>query len=475
MKSIHKILIVAAAMTAASCEKTIDVKIPAGVYTTTTIFATDDSALAALRGIYQSMTTGGFSGKTNPLAGVLSTMGGLAADELWRATYNDAQQRFFDNNLTPDLSTSAGIWASTYNYIYQCNMLLESAAKSTSLSAAVKSEIMGEAAFLRGMSFFYLTNLYGDVPMPLTSDYTTNTQLPATPQADIYKQILADLTYAKENTSDKDMVLGGRYQANKWTAAAFLARTHLYQKNWIKAEEEASAVIGQDGYRLVPLEEVFLEKSAEAIWQLANTGANLYTSEASLITGSVTNTTNAAFRLTPYVIGLFEEGDERLDKWTRAGTGTGADTYAPMKFKVFSNTQIGAIKEASAAIRLAEVYLIRAEARAMQDNLSGAIADLDALRIRAGAVADDSQEFQTIAFSNPTIGKAELIKLIYDERLRELFSENGHRWMDAKRAEGSLASFFGDRKPGISETDAYFPIPQNEIEYNRNLTQNDGY
>ena len=463
------------------CEKTLDVKMTSGVYSSSNLFTKADGAHTAMRGIYESMTTGGFSGKTNPLVGVFSGSLGLSSDELIRNSYDANQQLFLDNNLVPEHSTVAGIWASLYNYIYQANMLYENVENSPAINQKAKDELMGEARFIRGMSYFYLTNVFGKVPLALTSDYITNAILPVSTQDKVYEQVVADLKFAQNNmTATNFMAIGTKIRANRWAATAFLARVYLYRKDWANAELQANELLKQTTYKLELLENVFLSTSTEAIWQLANPGANLYTAEGSLISG--TAATNSAFRLSPYVVSLFSAGDQRISKWTRAGTGTGLGTVAPFKYKTFSNTQVGAKKELSTPIRLAEIYLIRAEARAMQGDLAGAIKDLDEIRKRAGAVGDDNAAtgndkipFKTIAYAYPAIQKTELIELIYEERLREFFAENGHRWFDAKRSGKPLATFFGSRKSSISETDAFFPIPANDLKFNPNLDPTDGY
>ena len=79
-------------------------------------------------------------------------------------------------------------------------------------------------------------------------------------------------------------------------------------------------------------------------------------------------------------------------------------------------------------MRLAEQFLIRAEARAMQGDLEGAIADLDMIRGRAG--------LPLIADINAGISKEELLTSILEQRKKELFTEWGHRWLDIKRLKG---------------------------------------
>lgn len=458
-----------------SCEKTLDVKVPSGQYISSTLFATADGAQTAMRGIYESMTTGGFSGKTNPWAGSFTGMLGLASDELIRNSYDANQTQFFDNKVLQENSANAGIWASTYNYIFQANFLFEHVERSTGISETVKNELMGEAMFIRAISHFYLTNLYRDIPLALKSEYTVNALLPRTSQEKIYEQVIIDLKYAINKMSATKFVASGtRLRANKWAALAFLSKVYLYKKDWVNAEALASEVIAQTAsYKLEPLENVFLSTSMEAIWQLANPGANLYNVEAGLIGGQAA--TNTAYRLSPYTVSLFSNGDQRLTKWTRLGTGTGANTRAPSKYKTFSNTQAGAKKECLTPIRLAELYLIRAEARAMQDKLADAIKDIDEVRKRAGAVIDDNPVngndkivFKTIGYANPTIDKTGFITLVYEERLREFFAENGQRWFDARRSGKTLAEFFGPRKVNI-ENDGDLPIPLNDINNNPNL------
>ena len=114
-------------------------------------------------------------------------------------------------------------------------------------------------------------------------------------------------------------------------------------------------------------------------------------------------------------------------------------------------------------IRLAEIYLIRAEARAHQNNIAGAQSDINAIRGRAGlantAAADQNS----------------LLLAIEKERKLELFTEWGHRWFDLKRTNRSDAVLGPVKAPGWQSTDALYPIPFTEIQNNRNVTQNPGY
>ena len=155
----------------------------------------------------------------------------------------------------------------------------------------------------------------------------------------------------------------------------------------------------------------------------------------------------------------FEPGDERQNKWTKAVTN-GTDTrYHPFKYKQASG---GTATEHSIVLRVAELYLIRAEARANEGNLIGAKEDLNQIRNRAG-LPNTTAATQT-----------EILSAIAKERQIELFAEHGHRFFDLKRTNqiNDVLSF----KPGWDNTDVLFPLPEAEVLLNPNLNpQNPGY
>jgi hypothetical protein len=139
----------------------------------------------------------------------------------------------------------------------------------------------------------------------------------------------------------------------------------------------------------------------------------------------------------------------------------GANTYYyPYKYKIVSNATIS---EYSMVLRLAEQYLIRAEAR-VQNNLPGAIGDLNVLRARASLPA-----------LSTTLSPAQVTTAIEHERQVELFTEFGHRWLDLKRT-GRADAVLGQLKgANWQPTDVLYPLPLTEIQTNQNLTQNPGY
>jgi hypothetical protein len=443
---------------ATGCKKFVDVDLPISQLNTEAAFATDSKANSSMRGIYANFNAALTS---TPFTGPLTFQMGLSADELIMTNLSGDQQAYYENNLTPDNGTNTTtFWGRFYATIYQANNAYENLEKSKGLSVIGRDRMMGEARFLRAWSYFFLVNMYDSVPLALTSDYLVNGLLHREPAAKVYDQIKADLVYAKEKAGEAYVVAGGRGRANKWAATALMARVQLYNKNWVEAEKEASAVIGSGYYAMDVLDSSFVASSKEAIMVVANAGANFYTPEAAQLTGSNPNTN---YRFTTYLDNSFETGDQRLVKWTKVG---GNGFRGPFKYKTFSNTQVGGKKEALPVFRLAEQYLIRAEARAMQNNLSDAITDLDSVRRRTG--------IPLISVTNPNISKDDLLALIMKERFTEFFAEFGHRWFDIKRT-GQADAIFGVRKARWRKEAAFFPIPAYDRKNNPNLGQNPGY
>jgi len=132
----------------------------------------------------------------------------------------------------------------------------------------------------------------------------------------------------------------------------------------------------------------------------------------------------------------------------------------PYKYKSLTS---GANAEYYTVLRLAEQYLIRAEARAQQNNIGGAQSDVSIIRNRAG-------------LANTTANtQAALLLAIEQERWVELNCEWGHRWFDLKRTN-RVNTVIGALKPATwKSTAALYPIPSAEIGKNANLLQNPGY
>ena len=133
--------------------------------------------------------------------------------------------------------------------------------------------------------------------------------------------------------------------------------------------------------------------------------------------------------------------------------------------------------EYSMVLRLAEQYLIRAEARVQNGDLQGAISDINIVRTRARAQAT-SQVPNPLPNLPTTLNKQQILLAIWHERRIELFSEWGHRWVDLKRTNQLDAVMQLTSSVKGANWQSYqqlYPIPARELNYASQLTQNPGY
>lgn len=436
-----------------SCEKFLEVDPPKDKITPTQVFENDATATSAITGIYSRMTTSGFTSGDRYSIAVLS---GLSADEL--KSHNAVLDEFYQTEILSSSSSINLFWSNAYSYIYSANAILEGLPFSTGISEATKKQVEGEAKFIRAFCYFYLINLFGEVPLNLTTDYRINAIAKKSPTDVVYRQIISDLSQAEE-LLPITYVSMERIRPNKWAAKSLLSRVYLYTENWAFASQKATEVIDQIGiYSLVDdLDKVFLKNSSEAIWQLMPpAGGN--TKEGNLL---ILLATPTMVSLRPEVFNLFSDGDLRKLKWIKEFTNSTGKYYYPFKYKVKMSTTI---TEYSMVMRLAELYLIRSESMAKLGQVDQSLKDINVIRKRAGLV---------IPLNN--LSQAQCLEEIEKQRLLEFFSEWGHRWLDLKRtnrAEVLLSILKGST---WRSTDLLYPIPANEVNRNPNITQNNGY
>lgn len=432
-----------------ACNDFIEIDPPRTDLVRNAVFDSPESANAATIELYQQMHRSGFaSGDLFSITALTS----LSADDIINGlSFSNQLQQFNDNTLLPTNRNVLSLWSEMYTCIYKANAVIEGVTNSTTLDAKLKAQLIGEAKFVRAFCYFYLVNLYGDVPLATSTNYVTNQNLPRSSSDKVYSQIIDDLTAARTQLADDYNASGGeRIRPNKYAALALLARTHLFMQNWSEAENVATLIItNSDFYQLTSLPEVFLANSNEAIWQLQPLEGNAQEAATFLFNGH---------QLTPELLTAFEASDERFNSWV--GFGEWGDYYYPYKYKVNNYDY----SEYSTVLRLAEIYLIRAEARARQSKISDAIADLNIIRSRAGL---------------PEISPAntnDIIDAIMQERRVELFTEWGHRWLDLKRT-GTIDNILGSLKPSWKSTAALYPIPESQILNAPAMTnaQNPGY
>jgi hypothetical protein len=456
---------------AGSCKKLVDVPEPVNSLTTSETFSSDGSATSGVVAIYNDLTTGYNFNGINYGNGLTTYLAGVSADEF---TYSATGANFlqFQNNVLQSNNDRLGFtfWNGAYFDIYMANAAIEALTASKTLTPATKNQLLGEAKFLRAYIYFYLVNLFGNVPLTTTSDFATNAVLKNTPSAETYQQMISDLKDAQSLMAGDYSVSGGeRIRANKWAATALLARVYLYTGDWADAATQASAVIGNSGtYSLAGnLNNVFLKNSTEAIWQLKpNSNSNYATWEGwSIVNGQ--NRSYPTYDLTSNLLSSFEPNDQRKPAWTYSVTYSGITYYGVYKYKATSAvTSSSNIPEYYTMLRLAEQYLIRAEAEAngASGGTNGAINDLNTIRNRAG-----------LSNLSTSLTQAQVIGAVAQERRIELFGEWGHRWFDLKRTGQAVSVLSQEKGSPISNNALLWPIPYSEIIRNPNLQQNPGY
>lgn len=449
-----------------SCEDFLDVEVPDNKIVSKTIFNDGNTANNAVVGIYNELFRSYFSGGGRNSIHVLA---GLSADNLQPTMLDNDLIEYGQNEVSTQNPSNLNLWSSTYNIVYMANAVIDGLETSQGVSNSIKARLLGEAKFIRAFVYFYLVNLYGEVPVVLTPDYRTNAVEGRNSVEEVYSQIIEDLEGAIE-VLDPSYEDGGRLRANQFTAKALLARVHLHKGNWERAEILSNQVIAESQtYNLLDdMDQVFLADSKEAIWQISPIGSGsalAHTKEGNLFIIEETPNYLTPVSLSDNLIASFGREDLRLTNWINTFSEENKTFYYPFKYKV-KYAPSNEITEYSMVLRLAEQYLIRCEAHTRQGKLSQAIADLDKIRNRAN--------LSLISIAAPEIDQKALLDSIDIERRRELFTEWGHRWLDLKRT-GKVSNVLSPIKTSWQETDALYPIPEDEINKNPNLRQNEGY
>ncbi|MBB6271866.1 hypothetical protein HDF26_002323 [Pedobacter cryoconitis] len=439
------------------CKKFVDPGIPNSQLVSEAVFQSDQSANAAITGLYALLipnTTGSF------LNYQITLFNGLMADELIAPAADNKE--FYQNTLNPEVSSTSAIWENGYGQIYRANAILKGLNGSEKLSPDLKKQLEGEARFMRALCHFYLLNLYGDIPYITTTDYTVNSQAYRLPVKKVYELILQDLTQSAILLPDT-YTSEERIRPNKSTDLALMARVYLYTGDWSNAERTATQIIDQkDLYQLSNIvESVFLKNSHETIWQLKSSISNFNTVEGNwfILTAAPTES-----YLSSDFVKSFEKNDLRKIAWIDSLVIGDSKWHYPAKYKVKNGATI---TENMILFRLAEQYLIRSEACVRLGKLSQAIEDIDVIRQRAGLAL--------IKEINPSISAESLLLVIENERKAEFFAEMGHRWFDLKRTNRANAILSKLKAPNWQKEDQLMPIPKSQIDRDPNIIQNPGY
>lgn len=425
------------------CSKMLDPQDTAELLPADAVFRSEPTAAKAMAGLQKSLSD------LNNTPNSLTILAGLSADDFIDLSEEAALTEFETNTISPDNPYLP--WSRLYNIIYQSNAAIEALRDSSALDPGLKRYFAGEAKFIRAYCYFLLVNFFENVPLILTTRIDSSRTATQSSPGIIYQQIITDLLEAADMMDIKNFDFTDKTSLSKWTAFSLLARAYLYTNDYINAAKIASSVIASGHYRLLQDIDQFAElNNQESIYQFA--------ADPSDINLEVYNFLNPAIPgavCTPSLVQSFEEGDSRKEFWLSVNPGF----LTPAKY----NQSLPVGNERHVVFRLAEQYLIRAEALAQSGNVSGALADLNILRARV----------KLSSFGNG-ISKDSCITLVFRERRCELFAEGYHRWFDLKRS-GLLDQTLRSEKNGWSDDDRLYPIPRTDIQRNSRLQQNPGY
>lgn len=448
----YKVLALALVVSLSSCDSILEPQPRLDIATAQAI--TDKrGAEAALLGAYSELQSNSYYGFEYPALAYLS------ADEVdWSGSFNYYQQ--FDLNAIPaENSSIKSVWSQIYRVVNVANNLIDKvpAIQDRNLTEVQRQKILGEAYFLRALAYFDLGRAWGGVPLVLqpTVDKSSGKGIGRASLEQTYAQVLADLEQA-------DLLLPAltvRSSASKEAVWALKARLYLYQQNWEKADEFSTLVINSGKARLVQPYSAFY------------TGKQTEESILELVYDNADRNAHANYWLTSSRGGRYEWKPSASITQDLRSPAIGGSRSALIGSQVNGNietvfgqkyTKIASGEDGAFVLRLAEQYLIRAEARLKKaiPDVPGALADVAKVRDRA-----DLQPFVTVDVQAALLA-------VEQERKVELAFE-GHRWFDLIRTGRAQQVL------GISDQNKFlYPIPNSEILADPDLgpeDQNPGY
>ncbi|WP_343539196.1 RagB/SusD family nutrient uptake outer membrane protein, partial [Sphingobacterium thalpophilum] len=410
------------------------------------IIKDETSANAAISGVYDALRSY-YSVNYQSIAY-------LSGDNVqWTGSQSQVQE-FINHRVNPENGTIASSWNGIYTTINRANNVINAIANddAAEIPATVKDKVLGQAYAIRGLAYFDLARVWGGVPLITepTAKVGDNIGIARSTVDQTYQQVINDLNLAEDllpNTTD-------RFAFTKKTVWALKARYHLYKKNWAEARDYAKLLIeDQSNYELISPYYSFFKNDVtgtkesvfelfystnepnphRAQWQPQTNGGTRQWAPADPLIGLLTNPGTAGAR--SVLIAKDNQNRWYGDLYYRS---TGADpTYV---------------------IRIAELYLIRAEAYAELNEYNLAVEDLNRVRKRALL---ENRPFTT--------SKSDLLLWIENERRLE-FAFEAHRWFDLVRTGRAQQVL------GIGESfRLLLPIPYSQILADPALKQNPGY
>jgi len=408
----------------------------------------ENSAEAALFGLYNKLQHGNYYGGAG-FQGNIFLAGG---DGVWTGTW-DYLNHFVTHTYLSDNLSLYNSWLPIYSTVNQANHIIDkvSGVVDPGFTEAERNTILGEALFVRALAYFDLARTWGNVPVVLKPTTSVNdfSGVKQSTQPQVFQKVLTDLDQAEGLLPD----ILNRNRATRRTAQALKARVHLYNKEWAKAEQNATRLISHNDYELIDWPS-FLKGTGtkESVFELAFNTAD--------VSSHYSNWTNPAGRAqwAPGKV-LYGLLSSPATGGTRKNLITNGSTAARVDYYIQQLWWRPAGDNPTYILRIAEQYLIRAEARVKKSDpdLTGALADLNAVRNRS--------ELPAIVSATAS----EILLAIENERRLE-FAYEPHRWFDLVRTGRAGAVL------GVTDHNKWiFPIPFNDIQSDPDLIQNPGY
>jgi len=416
------------------------------------------SSETALRGVYRQLASTGYYGEN------YVTLGYFPSGDIKNLTTGGAAN-LVNVNFRADDPLFNTSWVAIYATINRANHVITKVpnVKDPLLTPALKNQYIGEAKFIRALAYFDLARAWGGVQIILepTVSLQDRPKVPRSSLTETYAQVQKDL-------EDAELLLPdgvNRIRATKRTAWALRARLHLYKKEWALAEEYATKLIDKpaDYTLLKPYSSWFAGNvvgTAESIFELEYSAINQSTIRAQM----QHPTKGGTYRYAPNdkFVQLLNDAAVSGGRKALIGSVTQGGTtlwYGNLYYRLPAT-------DPAYIFRIAEMYLIRAEARAQLNNLSsatGALSDLNKVRDRAEIAPSTA------------VTKEEILLAIENERRIE-FAWEGHRWFDLARtgrAKTVLEAL--DPNTKVADHELVFPIPIVQLQLDNSLTPNPFY
>lgn len=469
MKLKHLILSFIIIPVVSSCEDILEIDPPTDSLTAEVTFSTAEGIRTAAAGFYTDK--------------FLNNMMYYQAMELYVNEFCDEllvrsgqYAEYYQNNYSASSTFINNLWSYPFYSIYGCNDFLGHVEGTKLIPEEELKTYQGEALFFRAYDYFLLVNLFGDVPLLTTYNVSETATAPRTPKEEVYQQIIDDLQNAQRLLANSGNSVT---HITTEAATALLARVYLYTRQWEKAVGESSKLIpvndgGQGNiFQLEEFNDIFLASSSEAILQsnqegFTGTGSFVgYTRIGQLFLPNPRATYATYYLCDELVEDLRSQPEDLRNQWIGEKEGSGGKTYYyPYKYKLQTTPNSSQEYERYILLRLAEQYLIRAEANIHLGNTKGAIDDINKIRHRANLNDYSGNTNQT-----------DMLMEVEEQRRKEFFFEQGHRWFDLNRTgrADAVYSQTSYKKAIWQSYKSLLPIPEQQIGRNRNLTQNPNY